>query len=87
MGRIASRPIDTHKTISALVGADGLSAYQIAVNNSFIGTEEEWLLTLKGDKGDRGIQGLSGADGADGTTLIGTVTTHNHPTSSFTYFT
>ena len=32
-------------------GDDGLSAYQIAVNNGFIGTEPEWLDSLKGDSG------------------------------------
>lgn len=29
----------------------GLSAYQLAVINGFLGTEEEWLLSLKGDAG------------------------------------
>lgn len=31
---------------------DGLSAYDIAVKNGYKGTEEEWLLSLKGDKGE-----------------------------------
>ena len=35
-------------------GQDGLSAYQIAVEQGFVGTEEEWLLSLKGDKGEDG---------------------------------
>ena len=30
-------------------GKDGKSAYQIAVKNGFIGTESEWLESLKGD--------------------------------------
>jgi hypothetical protein len=29
-------------------GQDGLSAYQIAVENGFVGTEAEWLLSLQG---------------------------------------
>lgn len=33
-------------------GVDGLSAYQIAVANGFVGTELEWLASLKGDDGD-----------------------------------
>ncbi len=33
-------------------GLAGLSAYEIAVNNGFIGTEAEWLASLKGEKGD-----------------------------------
>ncbi len=30
------------------------SAYEIAVNNGFRGTEAEWLASLKGDKGEQG---------------------------------
>ena len=30
-------------------GKDGKSAYQIAVENGFIGTEAEWLESLKGN--------------------------------------
>ena len=43
-------------------GADGLSAYEIAVNNGFEGTEEEWLDSLvgaDGEKGEKGEQGYS----------------------------
>lgn len=35
-------------------GEDGKSAYQIAVDNGFVGTEAQWLASLKGDKGDKG---------------------------------
>lgn len=35
-------------------GADGDSAYQVAVANGFVGTETEWLASLKGEKGDPG---------------------------------
>ena len=35
-------------------GEDGKSAYQIAVENGFIGTESEWLASLKGEKGADG---------------------------------
>ena len=47
----------TEKTISgigAIKGEDGKSAYQIAVENGFIGTEAEWLESLKGDTGAAG---------------------------------
>lgn len=47
-------------------GADGLSAYQIAVNNGFIGSEADWLLSIKGQKGDKGDPGADGAKGDDG---------------------
>ena len=30
----------------------GKSAYQVAVDNGFIGTEQEWLASLKGEQGD-----------------------------------
>lgn len=36
-------------------GFDGLSAYQIAQQHGFIGTEQEWLDSLKGDKGEAGV--------------------------------
>jgi hypothetical protein len=52
------------------VGADGLSAYQVAVDNGFVGTEEQWLEYLrqgpKGDKGDTGAQGATGPEGPRG---------------------
>ena len=32
-------------------GNDGKSAYEIAVDNGFVGTETEWLESLKGEKG------------------------------------
>lgn len=33
-------------------GDNGKSAYEIAVENGYTGTEEEWLTSLKGNKGD-----------------------------------
>ena len=39
---------------------DGESAYQIAVDHGFVGTEEEWLASLKGAKGDKGDTGADG---------------------------
>lgn len=35
-------------------GVDGLSAYQIAVNAGFVGTEEQWIASLKGADGTPG---------------------------------
>lgn len=35
-------------------GIDGKSAYEIALDNGFIGTESEWLLSLKGEQGAEG---------------------------------
>lgn len=44
-------------------GADGKSAYEIAQDEGFEGTEEEWLASLKGEKGDPGKQGNPGQPG------------------------
>ncbi|MBD5550484.1 MAG: hypothetical protein HDQ96_04810 [Lachnospiraceae bacterium] len=44
-------------------GADGLSAYEIAVNNGFTGNENEWLESLKGMNGEDGADGQDGSDG------------------------
>ena len=47
-------------------GKDGKSAYEIAVDNGFEGTEEQWLESLKGETGPAGPKGDPGADGQDG---------------------
>lgn len=44
--------------IIALTSKEGKSAYEIAVKNGFVGTEEEWLESLKGEKGDAGSVNL-----------------------------
>ena len=44
----------------------GLSAYQIALQAGFIGTKEEWLLSLKGPKGDPIYQKSFQDDSTDG---------------------
>lgn len=47
-------------------GAEGKSAYQIAVENGFEGSEEDWLLSLKGEAGKTGATGASGPQGQPG---------------------
>lgn len=39
---------------------DGASAYKVAVDNGFEGTEEEWLASLVGPNGPQGVQGVQG---------------------------
>lgn len=39
---------ETVSGIGAIKGEDGKSAYQIAIENGFVGTESEWLESLKG---------------------------------------
>ena len=46
----------------------GYSAYEIAVQNGFEGTQEEWMESLKGEPGPAGADGANGKDGADGKT-------------------
>lgn len=48
-------------------GKDGKSAYEIAVEHGFIGTEAEWLESLKGVNGKDGVNGKNGCDGRNGT--------------------
>lgn len=45
---------------------EGLNAYELAVQEGFVGAEIDWLASLKGDKGDKGDAGADGADGIDG---------------------
>lgn len=52
-----------------LLGAKGKSAYELALQSGFIGSLDDWLISLKGDKGNRGLrgrQGLQGLKGDDG---------------------
>ena len=63
-----------------LRGEPGLSAYTVAVENGFTGTESQWLASLigpqgatgavgpQGEQGPQGIQGVKGDTGATGPT-------------------
>ena len=46
-------------------GQNGLSAYEIAKNGGFIGTEEDWLKSLKGEQGEKGQNGKTPVKGVD----------------------
>ena len=48
------------------VDASGLSAYDSAVRGGFVGTEAQWIASLKGEQGEQGEQGIPGEPGADG---------------------
>ena len=41
---------------------NGESAYNIAVKNGFVGTEAEWIESLKGEKGEIGRTPIKGQD-------------------------
>lgn len=80
-------------------GAEGDSAYDIAVSNGFVGDETAWLTSLvgatgatgssgsDGAQGIQGIQGVAGADGADGINIPTEVVTElpGSPTSGTLY--
>ena len=47
-------------------GVNGLSAYEIAVEYGYTGTEAEWLASLTGPSGPPGPQGDTGPQGEQG---------------------
>lgn len=51
-----SQTVGIRNGVDGTNGADGKSAYQLAVDNGFTGTEEEWLASLKGNDGVTTIQ-------------------------------
>lgn len=51
-------------------GEDGKSAYQIALDEGFEGSEADWLASLKGTDGRNGIDGINGTNGKDGKTPV-----------------
>lgn len=54
------------ENIELTPGPAGLSAYEVAQENGFTGTQSQWLLSLVGQKGDTGATGATGATGSDG---------------------
>lgn len=57
--------INKRTTIADLDKANK-TAYEIAVVNGFVGTQAQWLASLKGAKGDTGAAGTPGATGPQG---------------------
>ena len=55
-----------HNGANGEKGSDGKSAYQIAVEQGYQGSESDWLSSLKGDKGEKGNTGAKGNPGQDG---------------------
>ena len=56
--------------LAACTGENGKSAYEIAVENGFIGTEQEWLDSLHGQDGSSWTNGTVSFD-ADGNLTLG----------------
>lgn len=61
-------------------GVNGSSAYQIAVDHGFEGTEAEWLASLKGDTGATGATGETGATGPAGRGIVDQACVDDGPT-------
>ena len=51
-------------------GSDGKSAYEVACDEGFVGTEAEWLASLVGEKGEDGENGANGTDGVSPTANV-----------------
>ena len=66
---VVFRPV----AVQGKTGKAGKSAYELAVDSGFSGTEEEWLASLKGENGKNGLDGANGNDGEDGTAPIVTI--------------
>lgn len=54
-------------------GDNGKSAYELAQDNGYDGSLEDWLLSLRGDVGPQGPQGPPGEIDADSFTIDGTL--------------
>ena len=76
-----------HNGANGEKGSDGKSAYQIAVEQGYQGSESDWLSSLKGDKGDKGEKGNTGAkgnpgqDGAEGKSAYAIAVEHGYEDS------
>ncbi|AVK84453.1 hypothetical protein C3943_13165 [Lysinibacillus sp. B2A1] len=53
------------KNVGPIQGPEGKSAYDLAVENGFVGTIEEWIESQKGETGPRGPEGPQGPPGQD----------------------
>lgn len=69
-------------------GGNGKSAYTIAKENGFVGTEEEWLASLKGEKGTDGTTNYNDLENKaviEGVTIQGSKSAEDYNLASKTY--
>src|SRR5690554_3120357 len=57
---------EMHDRPAGAPGEDGKSAYEVAAENGFEGSEEDWLASLKGEPGEKGEKGDKGDPGEPG---------------------
>lgn len=60
--------------LNGVDGLDGESAYDLAVENGFVGTEQDWLASLQGPQGEAGPTGPTGPAGTDGLDSVASAT-------------
>lgn len=58
--------VDTGVSAQGPAGDKGDSAYEEAVELGFVGTEAEWIASLKGERGEAGPRGEQGPQGVQG---------------------
>lgn len=63
MKKMLSEVQNGNNGINGKDGENGLSAYELAVQNGFTGTLTDWLNSLKGADGKDGVDGKDGIDG------------------------
>lgn len=63
MWELIKPKVGTIKGEKGDAGADGKSAYEVAVANGYTGTQAQWLASLKGADGAPGKDGSAGKDG------------------------
>lgn len=68
--------------ISGAAGPDGISAYEVAVIEGFIGDETAWLASLVGATGAAGPQGAQGTQGVAGVVAATSPLTYNSGTQT-----
>lgn len=54
--KVTTRQPDAPEATPSTTGQDGRSAYESAVKNGYIGTEAQWVASLKGEPGDSVVE-------------------------------
>lgn len=65
-GTLNARPFSAGSQAVQIPGPPGKSAYEVALDNGFEGTETEWLASLQGPIGPVGPEGPEGKEGPVG---------------------
>lgn len=89
-GMLMAGPVEVPMPLTAVKGDPGASAYQVARDGGYGGTQAQWLTSLKGADGasayelaraggyggtaTQWLAGLKGADGKNASALLGSVT-------------